>query len=103
MVNHNKVNHFQQLISFLVINYDIKNKQGYVVSPAELRTKAIEVYPRINEYVTIYNQCVDLIGRLRPTINTTFHILLNKEFGLPLHLLRTSQLYKVKDMLLQRL
>lgn len=101
--NYFKTNHFQQLISFLLIHFDIRNKEGYVVGPAELHKACVDIFPRIDEYVKVYNECIDMIGRLGPTINTTFHMLLDKEFNKPLHLLTVTQLYKVKSMLLNRL
>jgi hypothetical protein len=103
-MNHNKVTTFYKLLEYFMFKLNIFDKTtGYAASTSDLMKLATEAYPRIIEYVSIHNECVDLIGRLSPTLNTTLHMILLKEFGKPLHLLRTAQLYRVKDMVLQRL
>lgn len=104
MVNHLKASLFRKLLDYYAHKLDIREKtSGYTVSGDDLFKLAADAYPRLAEYIKVYNECVDLIARLSPTLNTTVHLLIQKEFGKPLELLRIAQLYRVKDMVLQRL
>lgn len=102
-MNHSKIFLIKKLFEHFIFIYTIRTKDNKAVTADDLWRVAADMHPRLEEYVAIYNECVELISRLSPTMNTTFHILMEREFKKPLHLIPTNDLYKVKDMLINRL
>jgi hypothetical protein len=102
-MNHQHITTFSQLCIGITTKLKVTDENGYKMSGHQLMMFAIEMFPRIQEYVSIYNNVVDLIMRLSPTANTAYHIHLEKDVKRMLQHLTTSQLYIERDYLLQRL